>query len=92
MKRDIYLSSLTVGRCFTVSPNAKKDDDDDLPTGSFRIGQTIITPSLAWKVTSVTPENISAQNVSGDTADFEPSLLVVEISREGFDRMAGRNA
>ncbi|MEL6180778.1 MAG: hypothetical protein AAFS10_17585 [Myxococcota bacterium] len=91
MRRDILLSSLTIGRCFTISPNAKRDDDDDMAGGSFRIGKAIISPSMAWKISATTDEGVVAENVGGESMTFASDTLVVEISREGFERMASRS-
>ena len=87
--REIFLSNLTVGRCFTIKPSTAQDDDV-ASKGSFRIGKTIMTPGMVWKIDENNSDEITATNVSGTQEMFNGSLIVIEVSREGFDRLKER--
>ncbi|MEO1270733.1 MAG: hypothetical protein AAFX99_21825, partial [Myxococcota bacterium] len=51
----------------------------------------VIIPSMAWKISATTDEGVVAENVGGESMTFASDTLVVEISREGFERMASRS-
>ena len=88
--REVFLSSLTIGRCFTFTPRAAEDDDNSLTSGSFRVGKSILTANTVWKIQSITDDAVEAVNVAGEQQTFPPDDLVVELSREGFDRLKSR--
>ncbi len=86
MRRKVLLSSLTVGRCFTLAlePGGTTEESPK----SARRGDSIVTPESAWKVVDVSEEATQAQNAKGEEQSFAPGSEVVEIPRQGFERLA----
>lgn len=88
MRRIVLLSSLTSGRCFTLS-EPPSDLDEDLDAERVTTAREIITPEAAWRVVGVGAA-IEAENALGDSREFAPTTKVVELPRQGFDRLAAR--
>ncbi|RMG06507.1 MAG: hypothetical protein D6731_25660 [Planctomycetota bacterium] len=86
MRRKVLLSSLTVGRCFTqaLEPGARAEDT----AGGLRRSAPILSPENAWKVLSVEEEGILARSADGTERRFAGNEEVVEIPREGYDKLA----
>lgn len=88
MRRTVLLDSLGVGRCFTL---------EVLPGGSDEPGATevkrsapILPPEAAWKVVGAEGGEVQAESATGERRAFASDLKVVEIPRQGFDRLAAR--
>lgn len=89
MRRIVLLSTLTPGRCFTlVEPPSEFDEDErgERVTG----GRSILTPEVAWKITSLSGAEAEAENALGESQRFETGTRVVELPRQGWDRLATR--
>ncbi|MBL8787898.1 MAG: hypothetical protein JNJ59_23580 [Deltaproteobacteria bacterium] len=89
MRRIVLLSSLSPGRCFTlVEPPAEFDEDDraERVTGA----QSILTPEVAWKINAIEGSDFDAESAIGETQHFVGSTRVVELPRQGWDRLAAR--
>ena len=87
MKQKVYVSSLTVGRCFTVAPEGDDGFESSGATASKQV-RTIMSADKVWKVTGVADDEVQAVNAAGAQDSFGAKLLVLEVSREGFDRLA----
>lgn len=89
MRRIVLLSALTPGRCFTlVEPPSEFDEDD---RGERVVGgRSILTPEVAWKIGVIEGNECEAENAIGETRRFELSTRVVELPRQGWDRLATR--
>lgn len=92
MGREIYVSSLTVGRCFTFTPDPT-DDETEGPSDPMdvQIRRTVLSPSHVWKITAASGDGVDATSASGQTRSFDAKTLVVEIPRQGFDKLAARS-
>lgn len=89
MRRIVLLSTLTPGRCFTlVEPPSEFDEDD---RGERIVGgRSILTPEVAWKIGEITDGEAEAENALGEVRRFEIATRVVELPRQGWDRLAAR--
>jgi hypothetical protein len=87
MRRKIHLSSLSVGRCFTL-PTEAEGSAEERPDGVTRTG-TILSSSHAWKVTDM-GDQVSATSASGEGQSFGLETEVVEIPRQGYDKLASQ--
>lgn len=89
MRRIVLLSTLTPGRCFTlVDPPADFDEDD---RGERVVGgRSILTPEVAWKIGAIEEQEVEAENALGETRRFDKGAHVVELPRQGWDRLASR--
>lgn len=96
MARKIYLSSLTAGRCFTVVASdppvstSEGDKEEGTHSQSLRQGRSMMDPSMAWRVLGVAGEEINAESAAGDQAAFPGKQLVIEVPRQGYDRLVER--
>jgi len=89
VRRIVLLSTLTPGRCFTlVEPPSEFDEDDH----AERVvgGRSILTPEVAWKILTITGALAETENALGESKSFETSMRVVELPRQGWDRLATR--
>ena len=91
MRRKVLLSSLSVGRCFTraIEPGGSTEESGSTEA---RRSDPILNPENAWKLTAETDGGFEAQNAQGETKAFAGDLEVVEIPRQGFDKLAERAA
>jgi len=89
MARKVYLSSLTAGRCFTVPPNDQADADES-EKEKMSYGRTMMAAENAWKVVLHGAESAQVENAAGETTEMPLDSLVVEIPRQGYDRLKGR--
>ena len=89
MRRIVLLSTLTPGRCFTlVEPPSEFEEDD---RGERVVGgRSILTPEVAWKISSIEGTEAEAENALGEVRRFELAARVVELPRQGWDRLATR--
>lgn len=89
MRRIVLLSTLTAGRCFTLTdPPSDLDEDDD--GERVKTGREIVVPEAAWKVTGSADGEVQAENALGEERSFPVATKVVELPRQGFDRLAAR--
>jgi len=89
VRRIVLLSTLTAGRCFTLTePLSDSDEDDEGERVST--AREIIVPEAAWKVTGSAEGEVQAENALGEDRAFPPATKVVELPRQGFDRLAAR--
>ena len=88
MRRKVLLSSLTVGRCFTlaVEPGGNAED---APGGSMH-ASPVLKPEDAWKVVGEDGGAFQAESASGSAQSFPADSEVVEIPRQGYDKLASR--
>lgn len=86
MRRKVLLSSLSVGRCFTfaIEPGGSTEE-----SGSDSTTRTapILSPAEAWKITDMVDETTLAVSATGEAKDFPSAREVVEIPRQGYDRL-----
>jgi len=87
MRREILLSSLAVGRCFTLSTEAG-GSSEETPQGA-RQTTSILSPADAWKVTDA-GDDFEAENAAGESKTFSGDTKVVEIPRQGYDKLVAR--
>lgn len=86
MSRKVHVASLGVGRCFQSSPEDAENAWAELADRGVTLGRSIMAPFAVWKVTAVGDE-IEAENALGDAGRFPPNELVVEIPRQGYERL-----
>lgn len=92
MKRSkVLLSSLGVGKCFTLdvppggseeAPSTKKGDKVTTTT-------PILKPADAWKVVEQGDE-VAAESAAGEKKSFKGDTKVVEVQRQGWDKLKSR--
>jgi hypothetical protein len=89
MRRKVLLSSLGVGRCFTleVSPGGSEEKGSEVKRTT-----PILPPEAAWKVTGDEDGQVVAESATGQRKTFAPNTKVVEVPRQGFDSLLGRRA
>jgi hypothetical protein len=88
-KNKVLLSSLSVGRCFTLptEPGAEKEEGD---ATKARIATSVLAPADAWKITDLSDESATCASASGEEKAFPTSTEVVEIPRQGYETLAAR--
>ncbi len=94
-RNPVHVSSLGVGRCFTLPRPAGADADDPAGAASgareVKVETTILAPAEAWKVAAADGDaGVAAESAAGERRTFAGETLVVEIPRQGFDRLAQR--
>lgn len=89
MRRIVLLSSLTVGRCFTVAEQPADYEEDERAAGLATM-RSVIAPEEAWRVSEVGAEEIVAENALQEEQRFAPKLKVSEIPRQGWERLVER--
>jgi hypothetical protein len=87
MRRKVPLSSLGVGRCFTldVPPGGSEETASEVTRTT-----PILPPAAAWKVTGEEGGQVTAESAAGERQAFDPELKVVEVPRQGYDALAAR--
>jgi len=89
VRRIVLLSTLTAGRCFTLTePPSDRDEDDDAER--VTAGREIIVPEAAWRVNGAADGQVQAENALGEDGTFPATTKVVELPRQGFDRLVAR--
>ena len=88
MRKKILLASLSVGRCFTmaIEPGGRTEESS---TGGTRT-DPVLRPADAWKVTGEDGDGYSAESATGETKTYAGDSEVVEIPRQGFDRLVAQ--
>ncbi len=89
MRRVVLLSSLTVGRCFTSAESQAGFSEDERAAG-LGAARTILPAAEAWRVVTVVGDEVEAISASSETRRFPAREKVVEIPRQGWDRLAER--
>lgn len=89
MRRIVLLSTLTPGRCFTMDEPSSEFDEDDRGERVLG-GRSILTPEVAWKIINIAGAEAEAENALGESRRFETGTRVVELPRQGWDRLATR--
>ncbi len=89
MRRVVLLSSLTVGRCFTLA-ESPADFAEDERAGGLGAVRTIIAPEGAWRVLQQVGDAVEADSAMAEVKRFPANLKVVEIPRQGWDRLVER--
>lgn len=89
MRRKVLLSSLGVGRCFTleVVPGGSDEKGGD----KVQRSTPILPPDAAWKVTGEEAGQVTAESATGQRKSFAPDTKVVEVPRQGYDALVARN-
>ncbi|MCA9514116.1 MAG: hypothetical protein KC635_04180, partial [Myxococcales bacterium] len=92
MRRATPLSFLTPGRCFTLAEPASLLDDDAEGAGGFRYGKSILQPGMVFKVVpdDADGDDVAVESAAGESTRFPKTASVVEVPREGFERLAAR--
>lgn len=88
MRRKIPLSTLSVGRCFTLikEPGGASEDTQEGLTRQA----PILAADDAWKVVGEDEGDLACENARGVGKTFAGDTEVVEIPRQGFDRLVER--
>ncbi len=87
MAREVYVSSLSVGRCFRLpKPHNGAESSSSSPVVSAR---SVLAPEHVWKVCEG-GEEVVADNAAGTRRSFAAKTMVVELPREGFERLLSR--
>jgi len=89
VRRVTPLSTLTAGRCFTIAetPPGFEDDGDGR---RYRRGLSILQADMVWKVRGTEGDRVSAENARGEVEELPPTTAVVEVPRQGYDRLVAR--
>lgn len=91
-RREVYLSSLTAGRCFTVAPGEASSETQppQQPGDKARLqqGRAMMSAQNAYKVVAPHGDEVLVENALGEQSELGGRTLVVEIPREGFERLA----
>lgn len=88
MRREVLLSGLTTGRCFTLPPREPVIDENARKVGR---SDAILAPADAWRITGDEDGSVQAVNALGETRAFPADSKVFEIPRQGFDKLAERS-
>lgn len=86
----VLLESLGVGRCFTlpVEPGAPAQGGP----GQLRTATPILAPDQAWKVAGEAEGGRACESASGLQRTFPAGERVVEIPRQGWDKLRERRS
>ncbi len=89
MRRVVLLSSLTVGRCFTLAASPAEYAEDERAAGLGAL-RTIIPPEEAWRIAQVIGDEVEAESAKSEVRRFPAGQKVVEIPRQGWQRLVDR--
>ncbi len=89
MRRVVLLSSLTVGRCFTVAESPAEFEEDERAAGLGAM-RTIVVPEEAWRIVQTVGDEAECENALADVRRFPLKTKVTEIPRQGWDRLVQR--
>ena len=92
MAREAFLSSLSVGRCFRLAkaPDNGGSESSSPSAESVSQARSVMTADRVYKVTSVEDDQVHAVNAEGHSESFGAKTLVVELAREGYERLVER--
>jgi hypothetical protein len=85
MKRAIPVSSLGVGKCFTL--DLPPGGAEERPKGEVQHRTSILPPAAAWKVEAVEADGVKAGSAAGETRTFAGATKVKEVQRQGWDKL-----
>ncbi|MBL4848317.1 MAG: hypothetical protein JKY65_22590 [Planctomycetes bacterium] len=88
-KNKVQLNSLSVGRCFTL-PREPGPAPEERPADGARIATPVLSAADAWRITDLGDEAAACASADGQERSFPAGTEVVEISRQGFDKLAAR--
>ena len=88
-KNKVQLNSLSVGRCFTL-PREPGPAPEERPADGARIATPVLSAADAWRVTDLGEQGVSCASADGQDRTFPSETEVVEIPRQGFDKLAAR--
>ena len=83
----VLLNSLSVGRCFTLPVEPGPADQQASAGDPLRVAKSVLAAKDAWKIVSL-DEEASCLSARGETRAFPLEERVVEIPRQGYDRLA----
>lgn len=88
----VRLESLGVGRCFTlpVEPGASAPAQGG--AGQLRTATPLLAPDQAWKVAGEAEGGLACESASGLVRTFAGEERVVEIPRQGWEKLRERRA
>ena len=86
--RKVQLESLSVGRCFTMP--VEPGPPEDGPADGIRKAVPVVDPADAWRVTDDAEAGFAAVSATGEEKTFAVDTEVVEIPRQGYDKLASR--
>lgn len=84
MKRKVLLASLSVGKCFTL--DVPPGGSEDAP-GKVKATTPILKAQDAWRVVEAGDAELAAESAAGERRAFPAATKVVEIPRQGWDRL-----
>lgn len=91
MKRAVHVASLTPGRCFTLKPSEDVHEEGD-QAERLTTSQSILAPEAVWKVLGAEAGGVRAESATKEVRVFTEKTLVIELPRQGWDRLAQRAA
>jgi len=91
MKRSkVLLSSLGVGKCFTLDVPPGGSEEAAITKGDkIKTSTPILKPADAWKVVE-SGDEVAAESAAGEKKAFKGDLKVVEVQRQGWDKLKAR--
>ncbi len=95
MRRVVPLSSLTPGRCFTLAaPPAPAEIDDHDGPGPNRVAsvfsRSVLQADAVFKVVGPGDDGVEVVDAAGASGTLEAATGVVEVARQGYERLAQR--
>lgn len=88
-RNKVLLSSLSVGRCFTIDAPPTEIEEKAAEKGTeVRRAGLILSPKNAWKVTGEEGDDLVAESAAGEKKTFAGDTKVVEIPRQGYEKLA----
>lgn len=89
MKRKITIDTLTPGRCFAAVPESPAPSEGDAK--AFSYGKAILSPEFVWRVIGPGDDGtVEAENARGVREHHAANSLVVEVPRQGYERLVSR--
>ncbi len=92
--RPTPLSSLTAGRCFTLARPPEpvdKDHDGPGPAGAAAVfARSILSADMVFKVIGPGADGVDVVDALGASGALAPTTEVVEVPRQGYERLAQR--
>jgi hypothetical protein len=86
--KEVFLNSLSTGRCFTL-PKPPPDPAAEKP-GKMQKATHTIPPEAAFKILDVRDDGVAVIDAAGKEALLPGTTKVVEIPRDGYDRLVER--
>lgn len=89
MRRTIYVSSLTAGRCFSYAEPPTQFDDAN-PNEKVTAARSILTADQVFKYLGPVEGGIEVESARGERSVLAENTKVVEQPRQGWDRLVER--